>query len=136
MKAISPNQTFKYIMKSERELPPEEQTVFHCNLLSAEQEALVDDNTGVSTKDGYQLTIGTSNLLALHLGLFKIENMADADGNPFQLKRDETKAKDTLPKVGRPWLMSCIDRIPREARDEVAVAIKTGGELEDETVKN
>jgi len=136
MKAISPNGTFNFIDPSERNNKPEDQTTFVCSYLSVEQESLLDDNMGYQGPEGYNLTIGKSNLLALHMGLKEILNFPDENGNPVELKRDETKFSKALPGVGRPWQMDILDRIPKETRDNVANAIKAGARLDEAETKN
>ena len=70
------------------------------------------------------------------MGLRELKQFADEKGEPLVLKRDETKRKNALPGVGRPWQMDTIDRIPKEIRDEVAGIIINGGDLTEEETKN
>ena len=134
MKAVSPKQTEPYVCKSERDLKKTEQTKFHTTILSAEQQEYVDNFTGYQGDHGYVLTLGTSNLLALHMGLKDIENLPDDKGNDIKIVRDNTKAK--LPGGIYPIKMKIIDQIPKAARDEVAVHIKNYSKLGDSEAKN
>jgi len=129
MKAVNPRSTFEYVLRSERDLPKSEQTIFVCSFLTVEQEAKLEDCSGYQSENGYVLTIGSSNLMALHLGLKEIINMPDADGNTPVLKRDETYRKDYLPGVGRPWKINVLEQIESDARAEIAIAIKRGASI-------
>ena len=137
MKAANPNAEYNYICKADRDLPESEQTTFVLTHLTAEQNYKLDDVSGISGDDGFIITLGTSNLLAIHMGLKAVKNLVDEkSGNEIELKRDETKGKKTLPGVGRPWKMNLIDKIPKDARDEIALVIKNGGELTEAEAKN
>lgn len=136
MKRLSPKSTFKVVCPWEKNLPIEEQTVFICSYLDAEQQGFLDNHSGYNGANGYVLEIGTTNLMALHMGLKEIENYPNESGEPFKLVRDQTAKKDTFPGVGRPWLMSNINEIEQRARNYVAQQIKTNGKLEEEEAKN
>lgn len=135
MKALTPGSTFDYIDEIDKDLPVDEQTVFICKYLTTAQRQILDDAIGYQTDEGLVLTLGTSNLLAIHLGLAEIRNFHDAQGNPVELKRDKKAAK-RLPGVGRPWDLEVIDLIPKDVLDRVAKAIKNGGELDEDEAKN
>lgn len=136
MKAVSPKTTYEYVPKCDRELPPDEQTVAVFSHLTIEQEAYLDDRTGSLDADGgYQITMGSQNLLALHMGLKELRNFHDPDGNLVELQRDQNK-KANLPEVGRPWKTSQLSFIEKSVRQEFAEVIRKGGEIEEEDRKN
>lgn len=132
MKGISPKDTFDFVCKEDRDKPPEEQTIFVCSYLTVDQEALIDDKLGVVTDDGYQVSLGSTALLTLHMGLQDIKNL-QVDGEPVKLERDRTQKK----RCGvHPWKSDCLSKIPKAARTEIAEAIRNGGELSEEERKN
>ena len=136
MKKVSPNQTKEIVCPWEKNLPVEEQTIFVISNLSAEQEAFLDDNLGYQGDVGYVLTLGKANLLALHMGLKEVKNLLGDDGENLTLKRDESKAKNGIPGVGRPWEMKGINEIAKRARDYVSTQIKEGAKLDEAEAKN
>lgn len=136
MKAVNPKGTFEYIDEIDDDLPQEEKTIFILGYLDVAQREKLDDAIGITTDDGFVVTAGKSNTLALHLGLREIKNFFDDDGNPVELKRDQTKGKNLLPGVGRPWTIGSLDRIPKDVRDRVAKAIKKEDDITEDEAKN
>jgi len=134
MKAVSPKQDYEYILKAERELPREEQTIFTLSHLSAAQEQFLSDKQGYQTDEGFVFTLGTSNIIALHLGLKKVVNFLNENGGEVEIERDEKKAY--LPGKVRPIKLEFFDKLAKDDRDEVANVIKNGGELKDAELKN
>lgn len=123
MKAVNPNASADYVPECDRDLKPEEQTVFQIGQLSAEEQAYLKDIQNLG---------GSSINIALHLGLTGVRNLADANGDAIQLKRD-----NTVPFVHgkkRPW--SNLTVIPMKVRDELAGRIIRGAEVEEPEVKN
>ena len=136
MKAINPKGTWDYIDEVDDDLPENEKTIFVCNYLKSAQREKMDDAIGITTDDGFVVTAGKSNALAIHMGLKEIKNFFDDEGNPVELKRDQSKGKNSLPGVGRPWTMESLDRIPKEVRDRLSKAIKQADELTEAETKN
>ena len=134
MNAVSPNQTINFVVEDEQKLKPEEQTVFVHSYPSAEQSAYIDDHGGYSGPNGYIVTVGSQNLLAIHLCLKEIKNLPDEKGDSIKLERDKTKRK--LPAGMFPIKMEVLDRIPKDYRDELSGSIKKGAKLEEEEAKN
>ena len=133
---ITPGDTFEYICREDRKLPKEEQTVFVCGYTDADQDADLDDKLGALTDDGYQVAMGSLTMLALHYGLKEVRNI-DGKGNDLKLERDETAKK--LKGGLKPWKTGPkegLSLIKKAARNEVAEAIKKGGELTEEELKN
>lgn len=135
MKAVNNKSTEKYIAKIDRNLPENEQTIFHIRQLTVEQESIIEDELGrVKPGGDFAINMGTQSLLALNMGLESVENLFDDDGKPVDMERDESK-KLLAGKV-RPFQESSLSRIPRAVRNEVAQYIINGRELGDETEKN
>ena len=65
-----------------------------------------------------------------------MKNLTGEDGEELVLKRDETKAKNALPGVGRPWQMKEINEIEKKARTYIANKIKEGAKLDEAETKN
>jgi len=87
--AIDPHKVHDYVLKSERALPKEQQTVFKLRCLTVSQRAEVDDN--YTSLDGRLLT-GTRQLTTLRLGLAGWENMLDEAGNKIPFNEKEAAA--------------------------------------------
>ena len=133
MKGVSPQDTFEYVCKKDRDLPKEEQTVFVLAYLDLDQEADLDDKLGAVTDAGYQVNIGSTTLLALHYGLREVRNL-DVKGAPVVLERDQ--AKKQLRGGVRPWKHAGLSKIPKSARTELSEVIRAGGELSEDERKN
>lgn len=103
--------------------------------LSVSQDALLDDLQSEVTETGFKLNTGKVNLMALHLGLKKMENFFDREGNQIKLERDQNKANN-LPGVGRPWKENALNYIPKYERLCIAERIKAGTDLSEEEAKN
>jgi len=136
MKAVAPSQSIDFVIPDEMKLPKEEQTVFVITPLTVDQQQILDDNSGYTGEGGYYLTVGKSNLLALHMGLKEVRNLPDENGKDVVLERDPTRLKNSFPVVGRPWTTESLGKIPIEARDIVARKIKDGATLEKSELKN
>lgn len=133
---VNPGDTFEYVCRADRGLKKEEQTVFVCGHLTVEQDEDIENKLGSLTDDGYQVAIGSVSLLALHYGLKSVKNI-DGKGTDLVLERDETRK---ILKGGvRPWKSETgkgLSMIKKSARREVAQAIRAGGELSEEELKN
>lgn len=98
--AVDPNRTFDYILKEDRDLPAEQQTVFKLKVLSARELARLEDSVSVMDKDGnWQVKVGTKALEILSCGIKGWENLRNRAGifipfsgimdNNFDLLRPE-----------------------------------------------
>ena len=68
------------------------------------------------------------------MGLVEIENLPDGKGGTIKIERD-----NKLPKVPgglHPIKQSILDQIRKDARDEIALEIKSGAKLGDSDSKN
>lgn len=137
MKPVSPNAEWMAIHPDDKKLPPEEQTRFFFRVLDVCEEAYLDDKLGSVNDEGFHVKLGTQNLIALDVGLSRIENFKDGD-KEIELKRDESKRQiDTGSdhKV-RPWDRKCLSYLRKDVRTWAAKLIVSGKELEEAEVKN
>jgi hypothetical protein len=133
MKALSPQDKFDFISKTEVDLDETEQTVFHCKSLTAHEQSIVE-NCGTSIVDGkYTLTSGFQTEMVLHLGLVGVSNFKDEQGNEVTLLREKKKTiAGRYERIDDVFL----SRIPREIRDEIANEIDSRGRLSESNRKN
>jgi len=129
MKGISTKDTYEYICLEDRDLDKKDQTIFVLNYLTIEQEAHIDDKLGCVTDDGYQVSIGSTALLALHYGINEVKNLP-VGVKELILARDLSKKK--LKGGLRPWHLDGLSCIKKATRTELAEIIRNGGETEDE----
>lgn len=120
--AVDPNRTFDYVLKEDRELPAEQQTVFKLKVLSARELAGLEDSVSVMDKDGnWQVKVGTKVLEILRLGLKGWKNLwrTSEITEPFKGIGDES-----------------LDLLRPEWRRELADAITEQTNLSEGEVKN
>jgi hypothetical protein len=124
MQSINPSAIGEIIPECDKDLKPEDQTVFLFTQLTHEEQALLKDLSGAP---------GTQIDVACHLGLCGSKNFFTPSGDPVEWKRDPSKR----PLIGnkRPWLKT-LDFIPLNVRDELATKILKGVELSEQEVKN
>ena len=123
MIALDPKDDWEFIPTCDRNLKDSEQTKFILKHLDAKEDAYLSDRLG-QIKDGdYAINLGTQNLITLHIGLKDVINFKDAKGKQVKLKRN---TKENKICGDHPLHMEFINRIPKEIRTEVAVAIADG----------
>lgn len=135
MEIGSPFEEKEYILSCDAELEPEKQRKLIYTNLTVSQDALLDDIQSEVTEGGYRLNTGKVNLMAIHLGLKKMVNFFDKNGNAVNLERDQTK-RAGLPEVGRPWNENALNWIPKYERMCVSERIKAGVNLDEDDSKN
>jgi len=84
--AVDPHRSVRYVLKEDRELPEDQQTVFLLRALSARELAQVEDGMSVVTPGGdVRIATGSQSLRTLDLGLTGWENFLTPDGKlvPF-----------------------------------------------------
>ncbi len=118
--AIDPNTTFDYVLKEDRKLPREQQTVFKLKVLSARELARIEDNIAVFDKEGNQaVRMGTKVIEILSAGLRGWENLRDRNGGVITYSEHREDRFDLL----RPgWRRELADAITEQAglsEDEV-----------------
>lgn len=127
----------KYVLNEEKDLPAEEQTVFHIRPMKMKERAQVQDGSLVTEiewagpknqggKGVMRHLTGTQQRLALDLCLEKIENLKDSDGTIIIYNKEIRYAERE--KV--------LDRIPPEWTKEVADRILILSGLTKEEEKN
>lgn len=133
MEAITPNSSFDYVCKADRDLPKEKQSIWKIKHLSAREEAIIEDAMGEMTKGGnFAINLGSQALLALNIGLNGVENFPPS--KPIKFKRDESSM---VPGTNiRPWRDRDLSSIPKSARAELAKVIIDGPNLTEEESKN
>lgn len=121
----------RYILKQDRELPPEEQTVFLIQPMSSEFQAKLDDQTvpvegavyELETKDNkvkMPLTVQAAaqkDIQKLKESLVGWENLKTEDGQ--DVKFDKATATDMLYVEWRDELCTFIDSLNYMSEDEV-----------------
>lgn len=117
--AINPTQTFDYVLRADRELPAEEQTVWKLRGLSHRERAQVEDNLATQGGDGQlSFRIGSQRLEILKAGLLGFENFLDAEGRPVPFDRQGAAVHDRT-----------LDRIAEADATELANAITARNSL-------
>lgn len=135
MKAVSPEIPYPYILKEDRGLSKEEQTIFNLTHLTVSEDAYLENRSGEMKRNGeYIVNVGDAIPLGLHLGLESVENFKNGSAEDVQLIRDETKKY--LVGKKRPWSDESLSKIKRDARIELYTTIRNGGQLEEEEEKN
>lgn len=123
-----PSQQIRYVLKNERKLPSEEQSVFLIRVLKATEQAKLEDQMTSVNINTNIMSVGklTMELKALMIGLAGWENVKDKDGNEVEFMVDgRGKAKSEN-----------FDYLPQWARTELANAITEGNKITPEDEKN
>lgn len=120
--ALTPEKRFDYVLKADRELPPEQQTIWHLRALTVnERDKIVGQLTHAAKfgKEGFV----AAKADAIRCGLDGWTNFADANGNQAQFE-------GAAPKGPALWIRrqvviteGCLELIPYEYWDELADAI-------------
>jgi hypothetical protein len=132
MIALDPASTRRYVLRDERGLPPEEQSVFLLRTLSVRELAQIEDRAaGVSHggEDGEQMIAvrsGSTRLEALRFGLVGWERVFDSKGGevPFRGTKQKRNGVDFVQPDDE-----TLGRIPPKYRLELAEEITEGSRL-------
>lgn len=127
--AIDPSQPFDYVLKCDRELPHEEQTVWELKPLDVREAAQIEDGAVLFNSDGQEAKVasGSTTIKILQLGLKGVRNFRNRDGSEVQF---------TTAKKGTVVSDTFLSRIGPEHRRELANAITEAAHLsEDERGK-
>lgn len=132
--SLTPEKRFDYVLKSDRELPPDQQTIWHLRALThAERDHIVTQLTNAVQlgKGGYILAKAD----ALRCGLQGWSNYRDPQGN-------ETPFAAGPPRAGS-WIRrqavitdECLDLIPYEDWDELSDALIQCNQMTEADRKN
>lgn len=109
--AVSLDETRRYVLKCDRDLPPDEQTVFIIGTLTSAQAARINDRIlQIDTDQGsaVQPQMGTAFRLACAYGVHDWENFRDAKGNDVRPRRIGSGSRrmlsdESLDRI-RPWM--------------------------------
>ncbi|MGB0685828.1 MAG: hypothetical protein ACPGQD_06575 [Planctomycetota bacterium] len=135
-RAVTPQDRYRYVLKADRELPEEEQTVWWFRALTAKETAKLEDLLGYNrSTDEVRLNLGTTLANTLKAGLVDCENLLDEEGAVVEFERSEK----TLNLLGENLKGLVTDRflgrIHPEDRKELADAIHSGAYLRKEAKK-
>lgn len=124
--AVDPNRTFDYVLKGDRKLPVEQQTVFKLKVLSAKELARLEDNISLMDLNGVmQVKSGSIILETLRIGLRGWDTFHDKNGNLIEFRDNNGKPRDDNFDLLRP-----------EWRRELANAITEQTKLSGDEIKN
>lgn len=134
MITLDPNSTREYVLRDDRSLPPEEQSVFLLRPLTlAQQTAIKDAMASVNASQDIKINAGTQELHALRFGLAGWRNVRDSKGNQEEAKGTTSKRNGvdffTLDDT-------TIEKIPPKYRAELAEEITNGSGLSGDEAKN
>lgn len=130
--AIDPKEEFDYVLKADRELPEEQQTVFKLRPLSHTQRTKLQDMEYRWERgtDVISMPQGSMSHQILQCGLAGWTNLRDAEGNEIEFRTG--KVVNVLGKNVSPVADACLDRLHPADLQELAQAI---GEVQRVTVE-
>jgi hypothetical protein len=121
MKAIDPRKPHEFVVKSERDLPKDQQTVFLVKYLTAHQQFELRDEMyqvkGIGKARNEKFLTGTMERKTLKLGLVGWKNFTDDSGSQLEFKSND--------------LDNMLDYVPPTARAEIASHIRGDSELDE-----
>ena len=124
--AVDPNKSWEYVLLVDRELPPEQQAVFELKVLTARDQAALQDGATKGNIDGsLEFKSGTQTLRILELGVRTWRNFKDAAGADVPYRENNGKP--------RPENWDCLRP---EWRRELANVITEQNRLTEEERKN
>lgn len=125
--ALDPKSTFSYVLRDDRELPKEQQTVFELRGLTVAEEASVTDSMILAHGGVEELSVraGTHALTVLRFGLKGWSNFKNADGADVAFEVEKGHPRHITD--------TCLDRLAPKHRQELMQAILDRGTVtEDE----
>lgn len=129
LKPLTPRESFEFTPSSERDLPPEEQTVFRLKEITlADRYRIKDAVEALDTGAGAKISgIGTTQLMTIRLGLVGVvRNFPAIQKSPERVFGE----KRQLPTIE--WL----DTIPPEVLDEIYEALSVRQHIDTEQGKD
>lgn len=124
--ATDPARAWKYVLKADRELPEEQQTVWNMRTLSQRAMMRIVDRLrfDISADEATVGGIGTQSLEIVRDGLTGWEHLCDTGGQevPAELR-------------GGVLSDACLSRVPSMCILELAIEIERGGTLQTEDVE-
>lgn len=121
--ALDPKSTFPYILKSDRDLPEGERTVFDLRGLTVAEEASVSDSMILahSGSDELAFRAGTHQLTVLRFGLRGWARFLDSSGAEVAFEQNKAHPRHISD--------TCLDRLSPKDRQELMSAIMERGEI-------
>jgi len=135
MEIASPFDSFIHILIDDEKKDPGKQRKLHGRHLTVREHAAIDDICSAVSHNGRLLNTGTANLMALHLGITKMEGFFDRNGTPVNLERNE-KLPLELANWEKPWKEIAFDFIPMLDMLKFAKKVRDGGDIVEAEVKN
>lgn len=139
----TPGRTWKYILRTQRELPEEQQVRFVLQSLDADAEAGIQDlgtiGGDIDVDDGearnvqMQPRVGKAMLETLRLGLVGVENLRDQDGETVVITTERVHLHGKERTVPTKEFLSGLDG---DVRKELAIEISNKNTLTEADQKN
>lgn len=128
--AITPNSTFDYVLKLDRDKPEDERTRFKLRSLTAAEQAKVEDQSAsLSGENEIRVRSGSTVLEALKMALVGWEGFKDQQGNDVPFRSTTRKVNGVDVVQGD---VANLDWLAPEWRRELAEAITARGRLTEE----
>jgi len=121
--ALDPKSTFSYVLRDDRELAKEQQTVFELRGLTVAEEASVTDSMILAHGGVEELSVraGTHALTVLRYGLRGWSNFLDSAGQPVPFETEKGHPRHCTD--------ACLDRLAPRHRQELMQAILDRGSV-------
>lgn len=133
MQAILPGTTYERIHPDEKDLSPEEQTIFVFKHLTIEQDNYIAPKME-KIKPGTELkTVNNFMLSYMDLGFVGVRNFK-SEGEEITIERN-TEAKE-LPGGVYPWKRKDIEMFQKHVRNWIYSTIMQDGRIEETEAKN
>lgn len=127
--AISPRDEIEYVLRDERKLPVEQQTIWLLKPLTAHQRYRLKDVMEGGAK------VGSAHLAAMRAGLRGWRNFRDESGAEAPFEK-ESHVSDVLGRKVHAPTMDTLGLIPADAENELVEAIVASNALTVDDAKN
>ena len=135
--ARSVRESFTYVTKADRLLPPEQRSQFLLRQLTALQASSIDTMAEFSLEGAKgTIPIGRQRWAALKIGLIGWSNFAQASGEQVEFKRDRGRFEVHGIAVTDPASDASLGWLDQELFEELADAVRAGAKLTDADVGN
>lgn len=127
--------TWRYVLRCDRELPTDRQTVFTLRALTAQQRLALHDLPHRDADGGINPQVGSMQRAVVRMGLAGWSNLKTADGavvDPVVVRRDTEAGLEVRDAVA--W--SSLNALDLEHLVELAEAILAGNTLTEGDAKN
>ena len=130
------SESFPYVLKAEREFPPEKQTTFRLRRLSTRQHLLLANLQGEDEAGTSGVKVGTAMVAGLQIGIAGWSNFTDEHGAQIEFKPNKGKhLVEGIPAID-PASLQQLDLLPTDAAQELAAAILKANEFTPDDRKN